>query len=93
MDDPPMTHIEAVMDVAAARRDEMRGQWRLFSVFQRPRIHVPSYRNLHHDYALRSRCCAAALRSSDHRSQHVRSTMHIVERRRELGDIAGVKAT
>ena len=31
MDDPAMTHIKAVMDVAAARRDEMRGQWRLFS--------------------------------------------------------------
>jgi hypothetical protein len=31
MDDPPVTHIEAVMDVAAARRDEMRGQWRFFS--------------------------------------------------------------
>lgn len=59
MDDPPMTHIEAVMDVAASRRDEMRGQWRLFSRFQRPRIHEPSSGNLHHDYDLRSLCCAA----------------------------------
>jgi hypothetical protein len=32
MDDPPVAHIEAVMDVAAARRDQMRSQWRLFSL-------------------------------------------------------------
>ena len=32
MDDPAVTHVEAVMDVAAARRDEMRGQWRLFAL-------------------------------------------------------------
>lgn len=42
MDDPTLTDIEAVMDVAAARRDEMRGHWGHFSVFQRPRIHHDS---------------------------------------------------
>jgi hypothetical protein len=47
MDDPTLTHIEAVMDVAAARRDEMRGHWRLLSLLQRPRIH--------HDSALSDR--------------------------------------
>jgi hypothetical protein len=43
MDDPPLTDIEAVMDVAAARRDEMGSQWRLLSVFQRPRIRKPRF--------------------------------------------------
>jgi hypothetical protein len=43
MDDPPVTDIEAVMDVAAARRDEMGSQWRLLSVFQRPRIGKPRF--------------------------------------------------
>jgi hypothetical protein len=43
MDDSPVTDIEAVMEVAAARRDEMRRQGRLFSVFQRPRIRKPRF--------------------------------------------------
>jgi len=39
MDDPPVTHIEAVMDVAAARRDEMRSKRRLFSSCQSDLFH------------------------------------------------------
>jgi hypothetical protein len=32
VDDPTVTHVEAMMDIAAARSDEMRSQWRLFSL-------------------------------------------------------------
>jgi hypothetical protein len=32
MDDPTVTHVEAMMNVTAARGDEMRSQWRLFSL-------------------------------------------------------------
>lgn len=77
VDDPPITHIKAMMDVAAARRDEMRGQWRLFSLPQCPRIREPSSRKLHHGRI----------------AVMPQYTAHIVAARREVGEIASVKAT
>jgi hypothetical protein len=52
MDDPPVTHVKAVVEVAAARRDEVCSQRRLFAVLQHPRIREPSSRKLHHGYIL-----------------------------------------
>jgi hypothetical protein len=44
MDDPPIPYIEAMMEVAAARRDEMRRQGRVFSLFQGPGLHDAYHR-------------------------------------------------